>query len=79
MITQYQIRLFRNGHNQALNIPQAFAMSSNNVIIRKEAERLIIEPYKKKSLLDLLLMLRGRNSCDGVSLGLARGRSPYKI
>lgn len=54
MITQYQIRLFRNGHNQALNIPQAFAMPSNNVIIRKEGERLIIEPYKKKSLLDLL-------------------------
>ena len=42
MVTQYQIRLFRNGHNQALNIPQAFAMSSNNVIIRKEGERLII-------------------------------------
>jgi antitoxin VapB len=57
MITQYQVRLVRNGHNQTLNIPQAFAMPSDNVVIRKEGERLIIEPFKKKSLLELLSTL----------------------
>ena len=57
MISQYQVRLFHNGRNQTLNIPHAFEMSSNDVVIRKEGERLIIEPFKKGSLLELLATL----------------------
>ena len=57
MITQYQVRLFHNGRNQTLNIPHAFEMPSNDVMIRKEGERLIIEPFKKRSLLELLATL----------------------
>ncbi len=54
LISQYQVRLFHNGRNQTLNIPHAFEMPSNDVVIRKEGERLIIEPFKKRSLLELL-------------------------
>jgi len=54
---QYQVRLFHNGRNQTLNIPHAFEISSNDVVIRKEGEKLIIEPFKKKSLLELLATL----------------------
>lgn len=57
MISQYQVRLFHNGRNQTLNIPHAFEMPSNDVVIRKEGERLIIEPFKKRSLLELLAAL----------------------
>ena len=57
MISQYQVRLFHNGRNQTLNIPHAFEMPSNDVVIRKEGERLIIEPFKKGSLLELLATL----------------------
>ena len=57
MISQYQVRLFHNGRNQTLNIPHAFEISSNDVVIRKEGEKLIIEPFKKKSLLELLATL----------------------
>jgi antitoxin VapB len=57
MINQYQVRLFHNGRNQTLNIPHAFEMPSNDVLIRKDGERLIIEPFKKKSLLELLVTL----------------------
>jgi antitoxin VapB len=57
MISQYQVRLFHNGRNQTLNIPHAFEMPSNDVVIRKEGERLIIEPFKKRSLLELLATL----------------------
>ena len=46
MISQYQVRLFHNGRNQTLNIPHAFEISSNDVVIRKEGEKLIIEPFK---------------------------------
>jgi antitoxin VapB len=57
LISQYQVRLFHNGRNQTLNIPHAFEMPSNDVVIRKEGERLIIEPFKKRYLLELLAIL----------------------
>jgi antitoxin VapB len=57
MITQYQVRLVHNGRNQTLNIPQAFEMPGDDVVIRKEGERLIIEPFQKKSLMELLATL----------------------
>jgi antitoxin VapB len=56
-ISQYCVRLTHNGRNQTLNIPHAFEMSSNDVVIRKEGEKLIIEPFKKRSLLELLATL----------------------
>jgi antitoxin VapB len=57
MVTQYQVRLFHNGRNQTLNIPHAFEMPSNDVVISRDGERLIIEPFKKRSLLELLATL----------------------
>ncbi|TYQ25649.1 AbrB/MazE/SpoVT family DNA-binding domain-containing protein [Pseudanabaena sp. UWO310] len=45
------------GRYQTLNIPHAFEMSSNDVVIRRDGERLIIEPFKKRSLLKLLATL----------------------
>ncbi len=57
MVTQYQVRLFHNGRNQTLNIPHAFEMPSNDVVIRRDGEKLIIEPFKKRSLLELLATL----------------------
>jgi antitoxin VapB len=58
MVTQYQVRLFHNGRNQTLNIPHAFEMPSNDVVIRRDGEKLIIEPFKKRSLLELLATLK---------------------
>lgn len=40
-----------------LNIPHALEMPSNDVVIRRDGERLIIEPFKKRSLLELLATL----------------------
>ena len=57
MVNQYQVRLFHNGRNQTLNIPHAFEMPSNDVVIRRDGEKLIIEPFKKRSLLELLATL----------------------
>jgi antitoxin VapB len=48
-------RLFRNGRNQAVRIPREFELPGKEAIIRKEGERLIIEPLPKRpSLLELL-------------------------
>ena len=55
MAAERQVKLFRNGRNQAVRIPREFELPGKAAIIRKEGQRLIIEPVrKKKSLLDVL-------------------------
>lgn len=50
-------KLFKNGRNQAVRIPREFELPSKDAIIRKEGERLIIEPVQPKSLLTVLATL----------------------
>ncbi len=54
MQTERQVRLFRNGRNQAIRIPRDFELKGKEAIIRKEGNRLIIEPVPGKSLSELL-------------------------
>ncbi len=51
------VKLFRNGRNQAVRIPREFEFPGEDAIMRKEGDRLIIEPAPKKSLLALLATL----------------------
>ena len=39
-----RVRLFRNGRSQALRIPKEFELAGDEVTIRKEGDRLVIEP-----------------------------------
>lgn len=48
------VRLFRNGRNQALRIPREFELEGDEAILRKEGDRLIVEPVRKGRLLALL-------------------------
>jgi antitoxin VapB len=48
------VKLFRNGRNQAVRIPREFELPGTDAIMRKEGERLIIEPAPPKSLLAVL-------------------------
>lgn len=54
-------RLFRNGANQAVRIPKEFELPGNEVIIRQEGKRLVIEAvqpqFKKGSPEAILAML----------------------
>ena len=55
METERHARLFKNGRNQALRIPREFELPGDEAIIRKEGNRLIIEPIAAKpGLLELL-------------------------
>jgi len=54
---QRQVRLFRNGRNQAPRIPREFAFAGDEAIMRKEGDCLIIEPVRKGRLLALLASL----------------------
>jgi antitoxin VapB len=51
------VKLFKNGRNQAVRIPREFELPGEDAVMRKEGERLIIEPAPPKSLLALLATL----------------------
>lgn len=53
-----RVRLFKNGRNQAVRIPREFQLPGKEAIMRKEGERLIIEPAPPKSLLAVLATLQ---------------------
>jgi antitoxin VapB len=43
------VRLFRNGANQAVRIPKEFELPGKEAVIRREGNKLIIEPIKPKA------------------------------
>ena len=51
------VRLFKNGRNQAVRIPREFELPGADAIMRKEGDRLIIEPAPPRSLLSVLARL----------------------
>jgi antitoxin VapB len=57
MAIERHVKLFKNGRNQAVRIPREFELPGQDAIMRREGERLIIEPCQPKSLLSLLAAL----------------------
>lgn len=57
MIPERHVKLFRNGRNQAVRIPREFELPGEDAVMRKEGDRLIIEPAQPTSLLGLLATL----------------------
>jgi antitoxin VapB len=57
MSTEYHIKLIQTGNTQTLTIPQELTLSTTEVIIKEDNGKLIIEPYKKKSLLETFATL----------------------
>ena len=58
MQLERHVRLFRNGRNQAVRIPREFEFDGNEAIIRKDGNRLVLEPVSAKNrLIDLLKTL----------------------
>jgi len=51
------VKLFRNGRNQAVRIPRELELPGEDAIMRKDGERLIIEPSPPRSLLAVLTSL----------------------
>ena len=79
MAAERHVRLFRNGRNRAIRIPREFEIEGDEAIIRKEGNRLIVEPIQKTGLLEVLSRLkpvkdefpdvdRGLGALDDVSL-----------
>jgi len=60
-IHERHVRLFRNGRNQAIRIPREFELEGDEAIIRKEGNRLIVEPIGKGGLMSVLSGLEPLN------------------
>lgn len=55
MSVERHVSIFRNGRNQAIRIPREFELAGTEAIMRKEGERLIIEPLSPRDQLLKLL------------------------
>jgi antitoxin VapB len=53
-----RVRIFKNGRNQAIRIPRELELDAAEATIRKEGNRLVIEPVARPSLLDLVATWR---------------------
>ena len=52
-----RVSLFRNGRNQAVRIPRDFELPGDAALLRREGDRLILEPVPPTSLLEVLATL----------------------
>ena len=52
------VKLFKNGRNQAVRIPREFELPGEDAILRRDGERLILEPAPPPSLLAVLATLK---------------------
>jgi antitoxin VapB len=56
-MTERHVKLFKNGRNQAVRIPREFELPGEEAIIRRDGQRLILEPVPPRSLLAVLAAL----------------------
>jgi antitoxin VapB len=52
-----QVKLFRNGRNQAVRIPRELELPGDTATLTKDGDRLILEPVAKRGLLAILAEL----------------------
>ncbi len=49
-----QVKLFKNGRNQAVRIPREFELPGEDAVMRKEDGKIILEAAPPRSLLSVL-------------------------
>jgi antitoxin VapB len=57
-IKSRHVKLFRNGGKQVIHIPVEFELPGNEAILRRDGERLLIEPVRKRGLIALLKSMK---------------------
>ena len=54
MAMEHRVKLFRTGQDQAVRIPREFELPSEDAIMCKQGDKLIIEPAPKRDLIAFL-------------------------
>lgn len=57
MNARRRVKLFKNGRNQAVRIPQEFEIPGDETMMHRDGDRLIIEAAPARSLLAILAEL----------------------
>ena len=57
MDVERRVKLFRNGTNQAVRIPRELELDGDEATLRREGDRLILEPVRRGRLLEYLATL----------------------
>jgi len=57
MNVERRVKLFRNGANQAVRIPRELELDGDEATLRREGDRLILEPVRRGRLLEYLATL----------------------
>lgn len=52
------VKLFRNGRNQAVRIPREFELPAGEAVMRRDGDRLVIEPLPRPRLAEVLRGLK---------------------
>ena len=73
-----EAKLFRNNRSQAVRIPAEFEFPGSRVLIRKEGDKLIIEPEHKASLVDALRTMEPLGPEDDFADDIDAGLAPLK-
>jgi len=58
MPARRHVKLFRNGRNQAVRIPVEFELPGDEANMRRDGDRLVVEPVRKQGLLALLKTMK---------------------
>ena len=61
MSKRRRVKLLRSGRNQAVRIPVEFELPGSEAIMHRQGDQLMIEPIRKRGLLDLLKTMRPLN------------------
>lgn len=63
-VQRREARLFRNNKSQAVRIPADFELSCERVLIHRDGDRLIIEPVRRQTLVEVLAEMEPLGSED---------------
>ena len=58
MSVERHVRVFKNGRSRAVRIPKEFDVFGDEVVMRQDGKRLIIEPPARRDLGEVLAYLR---------------------
>ena len=53
-VASIRVKPFRNGRNQAVRIPVEFELPGNEAIMRRDGDRLILEPGRSRGFIALI-------------------------
>ena len=72
-----QVKLFKNGRNQAVRIPREFELPGSDAVMYKEGNRLIVEAVQPRTLKSIMSSWHALD--DGLPIIADKAPRPVKL